>query len=390
MTSDFSRLAVILSHPVQYYSPWFRWLAGRSGLNLRVFYLWDSGVTPTRDRQFNRTFSWDVDLLSGYEHEFVPNTARAPGTHHFGGLHNPSLRQRLRAWAPDAILLFGYAYRTHLGLFLRPPAPLIFRGDSHLLGHPSPSWLKRIALRLLYSRCSAVTYVGSANLHYFQTFGVPASKLHFAPHCVDASRFTRTSAIDADAHRLRDELGLAGKKIVLFAGKFLPDKQPLRLLESFIEIAPSDSALVFVGDGPQRPQLEALASTRPNLAIRFLPFANQSEMPSRYAMADIFVLPSIGLYETWGLAVNEAMHAGVPCLVSDRVGCQQDLVTEGETGWVFSASDPDGLHRALARALAANAPDHTRLRAGVALRIARYTYEQAGAGLLRALQSLAK
>ncbi len=113
-------------------------------------------------------------------------------------------------------------------------------------------------------------------------------------------------------------------------------------------------------------------------------------MPVRYALADIFALPSIGLYETWGLAVNEAMHAGVPCLVSDRVGCQQDLVTEGETGWVFSAADPDGLRQALARALAANVPDHARLRAGVALHIARYTYEQASAGLLRALAPLTK
>ncbi len=385
-----SKLAVVVSHPTQYYSPWFRTLAAMPELDLRVFYLWDFGVEKHHDRQFNQTFTWDIDLLSGYEHEFVPNTARDPGTHHFGGLNNPSLRQRLCAWEPDAILIFGYAYRSHLGLFRRPPAPLIFRGDSHLLGHRAPSWLKRTVLRWIYSRCAAVTYVGQANLAYFRTFGVPASKLHFAPHCVDAARFSRTPAIDAEALRLRHELGLSGKKIVLFAGKFLPAKQPLLLLESFLNIAPSDSALVFVGDGPQRPQLEALAATRPDLAIRFLPFANQSEMPVRYALADIFALPSIGLYETWGLAVNEAMHAGVPCLVSDRVGCQQDLVTEGETGWVFSASDPKGLHQALARALAANAPDHTRLRAGVALRIARYTYEQAGSGLLSALQTLAK
>ncbi|MBC8039409.1 MAG: glycosyltransferase family 4 protein [Opitutaceae bacterium] len=390
MTSASPRLAIILSHPVQYYSPWFRWLAAHTQLNLRVFYLWDSGIKPTRDRQFDQSFAWDIDLLSGYAHEFVPNVARDPGTHHFGGLHNPSLRARLRAWAPDALLIFGYAYRTHLGLFLRPPAPLVFRGDSHLLGHPAPSWLKRTALRLLYSRCAAVTFVGQANFSYFRAFGVPASKLHFAPHCVDASRFSRTPEIETEAFRLRQELGLAAKKIVLFAGKFLPAKQPLRLLEAFIEIAPADSALVFVGDGPQRAQLEALAATRPDLSIRFLPFANQSEMPVRYALADIFVLPSIGLYETWGLAVNEAMHAGVPCLVSDRVGCQQDLVTEGETGWVFSAVDPDGLRQALARALAAKTPDHSRLRANVAVGIARYTYDQAAAGLLSALQSLAK
>lgn len=381
------RLAVVLSHPVQYYSPWFRHLAAEPGLQLKVFYLWNFGVTAQRDRQFDRTFTWDVDLLSGYDHEFVPNVARDPGSHHFRGLHNPSLRARLLAWSPAAILVFGYAYRTHLGLLLRPPAPLIFRGDSHLIGHPAPSWFKRVSLRHIYSRCDAVTFVGQANRDYFRTFGVPDSKLHFAPHCVDASRFTRTPALEAAAADLRAQLGLAGKKIVLFAGKFVPAKQPAALLEAFLALAPADTALLFVGDGPERPRLESLAATRPDCLVRFLPFANQSEMPVRYALADLFVLPSRGLYETWGLAVNEAMHLGVPCLVSERVGCQRDLVTHRETGWVFSATDPHSLQSTLRLALDDLASQAPAFRERVAARIAGYTFSAATAGLRRALDA---
>ena len=49
------RLAVVLSHPTQYYSPWFRWLQARCpDVQLRVFYLWEFGVVPTRDPQFGR------------------------------------------------------------------------------------------------------------------------------------------------------------------------------------------------------------------------------------------------------------------------------------------------------------------------------------------------
>jgi glycosyltransferase involved in cell wall biosynthesis len=372
---------------VQYYSPWFRHLAAEPGLQLKVFYLWNFGVTAQRDRQFDRTFTWDVDLLSGYDHEFVPNVARDPGSHHFRGLHNPSLRARLLAWSPAAILVFGYAYRTHLGLLLRPPAPLIFRGDSHLIGHPAPSWFKRVSLRHIYSRCDAVTFVGQANRDYFRTFGVPDSKLHFAPHCVDASRFTRTPALEAAAADLRAQLGLAGKKIVLFAGKFVPAKQPAALLEAFLALAPADTALLFVGDGPERPRLESLAATRPDCLVRFLPFANQSEMPVRYALADLFVLPSRGLYETWGLAVNEAMHLGVPCLVSERVGCQRDLVTHRETGWVFSATDPHSLQSTLRLALDDLASQAPAFRERVAARIAGYTFSAATAGLRRALDA---
>lgn len=380
-----SRLAIVLSHPTQYYSPWFRWMGTHTRLDFRVFYLWEFGVTEQRDPQFGARFKWDVDLLSGYDHEFVPNVARDPGTHHFNGLHSPELDARLRAWHPDAVLLFGYAWRTHLGLIRRPPAPLIFRGDSHLIGH-SPSWLKRFVLRRLYARFAAVTYVGEANRDYFHAFGVPESKLHFAPHCVDADRFVRDDTCVAAANRLRDELDLGGRKVVLFAGKLLPAKQPGALLEAFLRLAPPDAALVFVGDGPERAALEAHAAAHPGCVVRFLPFANQTEMPSRYALADLFVLPSRGLYETWGLAVNEAMHLGVPCLVSDRVGCQRDLVTEGETGWVFPATEPAALQAALARALDTLRGDTTELRLRIAARIGGYTYAQATRGLQEALQ----
>jgi len=381
------RLAVVVSHPIQYYAPWFRWMTAQ-GWTLRVFYLWDAGVAEHRDREFGRTIVWDVDLLSGYEAEFVPNIAIEPGTHHLRGLNNPELGARLRAWQPDAILLFGYKYLTHLRLLLAPSAPVIFRGDSHLLGGPAPRSLKRWALRLVYGRCAAITYVGQANRDYFRTFGVPPEKLFRAPHCVDADHFTPTTETQANAESLRASLGLQGKRIVLFAGKLIPKKRPLELLQAFLALADFGAALVIVGEGSELPALQQLAASRPESCVRFLPFANQSEMPSRYLLADVFALPSGGPEETWGLAVNEAMHAGVPCLVSDQVGCQRDLVCEGDTGWVFSADAPSGLEAALQRALLATAQDAAGFHQRVVDRIAGYTYATATAGLAKAVHSL--
>lgn len=381
------RLAVVLSHPTQYYSPWFRWLQAHTPVELRVFYLWDFGATVQRDAQFGTSFQWDVDLRSGYAHEFVPNVARQPGTEHFWGLRNPTLTGRLAAWAPDAVLLFGYAYASHLRVIAwarRRGVPLVFRGDSHFLGRPAPGWWRTNVLRVLYRQFAAVTYVGQANRAYFAALGVPPGKLFFAPHAVDDSLFDPREARHRDAAaRLRAELGLApATRVVLFAGKFVAAKQPAELLAAFLALDRPDAALVLVGDGPERDRLrEAARGARPG-QVHFLPFANQTEMPARYLLADVFVLPSRGLYETWGLAVNEAMHLGVPCVVSDRVGCQQDLVTDGVTGWVFSVAEPDGLRRALERALAT---PRGALAAAVAARIGGYTYRQAADGLLAAL-----
>ena len=386
------RLAIILSHPVQYYSPWFRWLRANTALEFRVFYLWEFGVTAQRDRQFGTTFQWDVDLLAGYDSEFVPNAARDPGTHHFGGLDNPTLTARLAAWSPGAVLLFGYNWRSHqraIWWARRSGVPLLFRGDSHLLGRAGLPFLHRQLLRFLYRQFAAITYVGAANREYFRALGVPEEKLFFAPHSVNAAHFDPADpATQAAADRLRAGLGLAGKRVVLFAGKFSAAKQPVELLTAFQQVATPDDALVFVGDGDERARLQELAAAHPAVPVRFLPFANQSEMPARYRLADIFVLPSRGYYETWGLAVNEAMHLGVPCLVSDLVGCQRDLVTPGETGWVFPATDPAALAATLRTALCTPPLEMARLRRNALATVARYTYQQTSAGLLAALASL--
>lgn len=388
------RLAIVLSHPVQYYSPWFRWMAQHSNLNFRIFYLWDAGVKTSHDQQFNTTFAWDIDLLSGYDYEFIPNTATHPGTNHFNGLKNPTLISRIRAWQPAAILLFGYKYRTHLRLILWARfrgLPLIFRGDSHLLGRPQLAWWKKAPLRVLYRQFSAFICTGLANHAYFHYFDVPKKRLFIAPHSVDASLFTSDDKTRSAAASLRDQLGIpSASRVILFAGKFVPAKQPLELLRGFLKMNADNAVLVFVGDGEEKAALKDLAISARAGSVHFLPFANQSEMPVRYELADIFILPSRGIYETWGLAVNEAMHMGVPCIVSDRVGCQLDLVTDGETGWVFNSEDPFALGKKLSQALAVLGDPLAlaRIKTAVAQRISKYTYADTFQGLGKALSCI--
>jgi glycosyltransferase involved in cell wall biosynthesis len=384
------RLAVVLSHPVQYYSPWFRELTLRPEITLRVFYLWNFGVSRQLDPQFGRELRWDIDLLGGYDHEFVPNVARRPGTESFGGLDNPALPERLAAWAPDALLFFGYAWKSHLRALWwarRNGTPTLLRGDSHLLGRPHPPWFRRVAMRLLLAQFRAFAAVGQANRDFYRAYAVPADRIFHAPHAVDAARFLAAEPeARPRAAALRAELGLGARRVVLFAGKFQERKQPAELLEAFTAVAGPAHALVYVGDGPERPRLAALAAAQPRHHIRFLPFANQTEMPSRYLLGDIFCLPSRGAHETWGLAVNEAMHLGRPCLVGDVVGCQRDLVSEGETGWVFASEDPASLRQALGRALGATDAELARLGAQARARAGHYTYAEATEGLLEAVR----
>ncbi len=392
-----ARLAVVCSHPVQYYAPWFRDLAQNLRAELRVFYLWDAAAPGLADPGFGRPVQWDTDLVSGYDHEFVPNLARHPGTERFAGLHNPALPGRLRAWRPDAVLLFGYGWRTHLSLALAwRDCPLILRGDSHDLARPPAASLRTrlraLALRRLFTRFAAFAVVGEANRRHYLARGVPAARLHHVPHCVDNAAFAARAAAAADSARAwRAGLGIPdGHRVVLFLGKFIPKKRPDLLLRAFARAAPSDTTLLLVGDGPLAPELRALAAGRP--AVVLAPFQNQSAIPRVLAAADLLVLPSQGPGETWGLVVNEAMAGGLPCLVSTDVGCRADLVTEDVTGWSFPAGDEPALAATLTRALAAllDPAQAAALRAAALVRVADYSYARATAtlqGILDALSS---
>ncbi len=391
------RLAVVLSHPIQYYSPWFKYLAEHSPIALKVFYLWDFGVEARFDPDFARAIQWDVPLLEGYEHEFIPNKSRRPGTGHFRGLVNPHLVGALESWRPDAILLFGYAYLSHLRVLLSPKlwnVPLFLRGDSHDLAR-APGLrpkLARWARSLLFKRFTGFLAVGKANTDYYRHCGIPQDRIHFVPHCVDNARFQAAAPqAEAEAREWRAKLGIpADSRVILFAGKFESKKRPMDLLEAFLRIEadqdpkdPTRASLLFVGSGAWEERLRARAGERVGYMVFFAPFQNQSQMPKVYASGDLLVLPSES--ETWGLAVNEAMNLARPVIVSTHVGCGADLVRSGETGWSFAAGDVAALAAVLSEALGLPATGLSKIGRAGRERVGCYSFESAMKALLAAL-----
>ncbi|TDG35324.1 glycosyltransferase [Pedobacter changchengzhani] len=79
--------------------------------------------------------------------------------------------------------------------------------------------------------------------------------------------------------------------------------------------------------------------------VHFMDFQNQLQMPVVYQACDLFCLPSLS--ETWGLAVNEAMASGKAVLISDKVGCGIDLVTNGKNGYIFESENESDLQSKL-------------------------------------------
>jgi glycosyltransferase involved in cell wall biosynthesis len=138
----------------------------------------------------------------------------------------------------------------------------------------------------------------------------------------------------------------------------------------------------MVGSGEMAAELVNLATRLRLENVHFHGFANQSVLPQIYGAADVFVLPSEN--EPWGLAVNEAMCAGLPIVASAEVGCVADLVQPHVNGQTFTAGDVEGLANALHPILV---DMDIRQRMGAASRaiISRWSYAECAAGLEAAL-----
>lgn len=334
------RLAIITTHPIQYYAPVFKLMNERQGVEIKVFYTWGEKAQEKFDPGFGKTISWDLPLMDGYPYEWMKNISTDPGSHHFKGIVNPELNDQIKAWQADAILIYGWAYDSHLKAIrhFKNKLPVYFRGDSTLLdAQKGFNVLLRFAfLRWVYHHIDHAFYVGSNNKAYFMKHGLKERQLSFAPHAIDNERFAADSAIEAG--KLRQNLRInAGDTLILFAGKLEEKKSPQLLLDAFLTLNMPNTHLLFVGNGILEVSLKTNAGKNNN--VHFMGFRNQSLMPAVYQSCDLFCLPSKGPGETWGLAVNEAMAAGKPVLVSDKCGCAIDLVIPGSTGEIFEAGN---------------------------------------------------
>lgn len=336
------KLAIVISHPIQYYAPLFEKLAQE--ISVKVFYT--LGEHHITDEGFREKISWDIPLLDGYEYEFINNDARIKGSHHFNGIKNPNLIDKLDGFLPDAIMVYGWAYSSHLKVMrhFHKKVPVWFRGDSTLLDKKSviKALLRKLLLTWVYSFIDKALYVGQNNRAYFEHFGIKADQLVFAPHAVDNNRFAISRR--EETFTLRQNFGIAEEDIlIVFAGKFESKKDPELLLNSFIELNRSDLHLLFVGSGELEHVIKSEVQARNSKKIHLMGFQNQTEMPVVYQACDLFCLPSKGPNETWGLAVNEAMAAGKAVLVSDKVGCAADLVKAEINGYIFKSADQNSL-----------------------------------------------
>jgi glycosyltransferase involved in cell wall biosynthesis len=392
-------LAVIGTHPVQYHAPVYRAVAERFGVPVHAIYGSDFSIKGGFDRLFQQSITWDNFTLDPITTTFL-STVEDWTPQSDSEITAAGLDGVLKKLAPAAVLLTGYYPKFHLSAFLTVRwrgIPILFRAettDHTWEGSPIKAWLRDGLLRMLYRNCHCLLPVGTHSYEHYKRLGCPESKLLFAPYCVDTSAF----AADEEARSSlrepkRRELGVRDDDILLmFSGKLARHKGPQLLIEAVRSMAPADRdrmLVVFVGSGPEQNRLRELASAAEHVRTCFAGFQNQTQLSPYYHAADLLVMPSTPYppyKETWGLVVNEALHHGVPCVVSDAVGCAVDLIEPGKTGEVTGTGDAASLAAGIRRALPLVGDPNIRFACRD--RVSRFTIDHAAAGIARAYWSV--
>lgn len=340
------RLAVLATHPVQYFVPVFRGLALTPGWHCRVFVGCLHGVdAPSYDPDFGVSFAWDCDLSSGYQRTALTSWPLVALSGWRGVLAGGWAALRLLLWRPDAVLIYAYSpsfISTASLLLALAQVPILLRADTSDEAYSrsaAKTWLRDQVLSAYYRRCAWILPIGAESYRHFVRLGVPPARLRTVPYAVDQAVIPPMT---------EPEPPRQGVLRLGFVGKFTPVKDPLIIARALAHLGQEERerlSFTAAGEGPLLPPCrQALAPLLPR--VEFSGFVNQSELAGFYQRIDLLLLPSVQ-GEVWGLVVNEALSQGVRVIVSDRVSCRHDLVLTTEQGWVF----PAGQSRALARSI---------------------------------------
>ena len=239
---------------------------------------------------------------------------------------------------PDCIIINGFSVGT-LRLWWRSwftkTAYIIWSGTVKSRGGKF-SFLRILQRKMLRRRAAAFVAYGQRAKEYLQELGAASEKIFIARNTVD----TRFFSEQTDRERLKlspDVLRLH----FTYVGFIIRLKNLQQLLKAvkILSLQRTDFVLDLIGDGQDKVYFEDyVKANQLEKVVHFAGFVQKSNLPTWLAKSSCFVFPSN--YDIWGLVVNEAMAAALPCISSVNSGVTVDLIEDGKNGFAVDFSDP--------------------------------------------------
>jgi len=373
------RLAIL--HPVAapYREKLFTALAGTSGIDLKVYYC-GSGQNY-RDWSF---------VPGNYDREILPGCIFRKNFY-----FNPRLIQRLRRDRPDFLLVWGWSDPTAILAFLTARLmkislfmvtdsafPILQRGNnlqSRMIG---------IIKRCLIKLPQGFLAQGKLARDYLIAMGASPERIKRVPiNCLEVEYWQAQAAIArSGAQKIKAELGIQEKQLILYVGRLIPGKGLETLIEAYADLTQhlKKVGLLIVGGGGLQEVLESQCRRLGLSQVVFLGSQSYEKLIKYYGISDCLVLPTFS--DQWPLVVLEALACGLPVVTTDRCGSVPDLITAHDTGLVVKYGDSASLAEALFEILTLPANTLAVVRKRAYNVAAAYDVKQTAARLIKVLQ----
>jgi glycosyltransferase involved in cell wall biosynthesis len=206
-------------------------------------------------------------------------------------------------------------------------------------------------VKFIYRHADAIGVYGTHVKKYLHSLGIDEKKIFIFQKAADNSLYNKTVSSE-QVRSLRQKLDVANRKVILYVGRLDEVKGIDYLIEAYRELGRNDTTLILIGRGNYQERLEHLAAAHGlNGNVQFLDRIENDKLYTYYAIADVFVLPSITTRtskETWGMVINEAMNQGCPVIATDAVGAAAGgLVQNGINGFIVPERNSDAIRDAL-------------------------------------------
>jgi len=366
------RLAIVISHPIQYHAPFYTYLAKDGRFQIKVFYMSDRGSRPFYE-EFSRTVvKYDNPILGGYEYVFLnpgePKTWWRKKTEFVSF----NLEESLLEYAPQAVYFHGYNNPSFLKAILacrKAGIAVFLRGENEDI-LPRPFWrlaVRKLLLSALLPKIDGFLYIGEYNKKFFLDRGISEEKLFFVPYSVDNNYF-RAGISQAESDNIRSKI--LGKyslpeesRLFIYTHKLRDTMKPLDAVRAFCDMARSnrhEATLFMCGDGELRAQAENIASDCANGRIIFTGYISQADLREHMLASDVMINPAI---EPWGCTVSEGLACGLAMISSDMVVGWPDMVLEGKNGYVYRCGDLKELSNLIHKFCSLSAEDLSHMKA---------------------------
>jgi glycosyltransferase involved in cell wall biosynthesis len=338
-------LGFIVGHPTQFESPFYQYVTKEQGAGAIKVYFYEYATPYFNDPELGKISinSYGIDLLSGYS---------------WVDMKKYNLRAIINILKQNKyVIANGYTYALPLMTFLIAKImgkKIGIRMDTVPWNNTSLSKkiTKKILLLILNPFIDVYWVTGTKTTEYLRNFGISPKKILVFSYVIDEEWFKQHSLIPVEKKvALKNNLNIPKEnKIIVCVTKLIHRESPIDLIKAFDKLKLKNVTLLIIGDGEERGDLENnVRNELKNNQIVFAGFVKYTELPSYYAIADLFVHPSMN--EPWGVSVQEAMSCGLPVIASNFVGAAYDLISSGQNGFIYEYGNIDDLSEKLNQAI---------------------------------------